>query len=142
EGAGGEPGQRDVGVAAPHADRDAALLEPVDRRAALAFAEEPVARVHRDPGRLGEHERNRLVARRAEQRGLLEVLDAGVEGGHAAKIRRAIVPAMAEIVGPASRFSVSQRLRLHYFDWGTEARPLLLLLHGGRDHARGSDAAT
>jgi pimeloyl-ACP methyl ester carboxylesterase len=47
---------------------------------------------------------------------------------------------MVEIVGPASRFYVSQRLRLHYVDWGNEDRPLLLLVHGGRDHARSWDA--
>jgi len=44
-----------------------------------------------------------------------------------------------EIVGPASRFYVSQRLRLHYVDWGNEEKPLLLLVHGGRDHARSWD---
>jgi pimeloyl-ACP methyl ester carboxylesterase len=44
-----------------------------------------------------------------------------------------------EIVGPTSRFYVSQRLRLHYVDWGNEAKPLLLLVHGGRDHARSWD---
>jgi pimeloyl-ACP methyl ester carboxylesterase len=45
----------------------------------------------------------------------------------------------AEIIGPTSRFYVSQRLRLHYVDWGNETRPLLLLVHGGRDHARSWD---
>ena len=44
-----------------------------------------------------------------------------------------------EIIGPASRFYVSQRLRLHYVDWGNEDAPLLLLVHGGRDHARSWD---
>ena len=44
-----------------------------------------------------------------------------------------------EIVGPTSRFYVSQRLRLHYVDWGNESKPLLLLVHGGRDHARSWD---
>lgn len=29
----------------------------------------------------------------------------------------------------------SQRLRLHYLDWGNPDAPILLLLHGGRDHA-------
>jgi pimeloyl-ACP methyl ester carboxylesterase len=48
--------------------------------------------------------------------------------------------AAPEIVGPASRFYFSQRLRLHYVDWGNEDRPLLLLVHGGRDHARSWDA--
>jgi pimeloyl-ACP methyl ester carboxylesterase len=50
---------------------------------------------------------------------------------------RAMFP--VEIVGPSSRFYVSQRLRLHYVDWGNEAKPLLLLVHGGRDHARSWD---
>ncbi len=43
-------------------------------------------------------------------------------------------------LGPASRFYVSQRLRLHYVDWGNEGAPPLLLIHGGRDHARSWDA--
>jgi pimeloyl-ACP methyl ester carboxylesterase len=36
---------------------------------------------------------------------------------------------------PTSRFFVSQRLRLHYLDWGNEGAPPVLLVHGGRDHA-------
>jgi pimeloyl-ACP methyl ester carboxylesterase len=44
-----------------------------------------------------------------------------------------------EIIGPASRFYVSQRLRLHYLDWGHESAPPLLLIHGGSDHARSWD---
>jgi pimeloyl-ACP methyl ester carboxylesterase len=42
-------------------------------------------------------------------------------------------------LGPSSNFYVSQRLRLHYVDWGNEGAPLLLLIHGGRDHARSWD---
>jgi pimeloyl-ACP methyl ester carboxylesterase len=38
--------------------------------------------------------------------------------------------------GPTSRFYVSQRLRLHYVDWGNADAPPLLLVHGGRDHCR------
>ncbi|HKJ24500.1 MAG TPA: alpha/beta hydrolase [Myxococcota bacterium] len=45
----------------------------------------------------------------------------------------------AELVGPTSRFYVSQRLRLHYVDWGNADRPTLVLVHGGRDHARSWD---
>lgn len=41
---------------------------------------------------------------------------------------------------PTSRRYVSQRLRLHYADWGNEAAPPLVLLHGGRDHCRSLDA--
>lgn len=37
---------------------------------------------------------------------------------------------------PASRFFYSQRLRLHYLDWGNAAAPPLVMLHGGRDHSR------
>jgi pimeloyl-ACP methyl ester carboxylesterase len=44
-----------------------------------------------------------------------------------------------EIIGPASSYYVSQRLRLHYVDWGNEDAPPLVLLHGGRDHARSWD---
>ncbi|MBP6112376.1 MAG: alpha/beta hydrolase, partial [Sphingobium sp.] len=40
---------------------------------------------------------------------------------------------------PASRTYVSQRLRLHYVDWGNPEAPPLLLLHGGRDHCRNWD---
>ncbi len=39
----------------------------------------------------------------------------------------------------ASHHYLSQRLRLHYLDWGNEGAPILILLHGGRDHARSWD---
>jgi pimeloyl-ACP methyl ester carboxylesterase len=45
----------------------------------------------------------------------------------------------AELVGPTSHIFVSQRLRLHYVDWGNRDAPLLLLVHGGRDHSRSWD---
>jgi len=41
--------------------------------------------------------------------------------------------------GPTSHTYFSQRLRLHYVDWGHEDRPSLLLIHGGRDHCRNWD---
>lgn len=41
--------------------------------------------------------------------------------------------------GPTSRIFFSQRLRLHYVDWGNPDAPPLLLLHGGRDHCRNWD---
>lgn len=41
---------------------------------------------------------------------------------------------------PADRFFVSQRLRLHYAEWGAPDAPPLILIHGGRDHARSWDA--
>ncbi len=44
-----------------------------------------------------------------------------------------------DFMEPVSRFYTSQRLRLHYADWGNENKPLLLLLHGGMDHARSWD---
>ena len=41
--------------------------------------------------------------------------------------------------GPTSRVYFSQRLRLHYVDWGNPDAPPLVLLHGGRDHCRNWD---
>ena len=41
---------------------------------------------------------------------------------------------------PADRFYESQGLRLHYVDWGNEAAPPLILVHGGLDHCRNWDA--
>jgi len=41
--------------------------------------------------------------------------------------------------GPTSHTYFSQRLRLHYVDWGNEDAPPLLLIHGGRDHCRNWD---
>ncbi len=41
--------------------------------------------------------------------------------------------------GPTSRTFFSQRLRLHYADWGNPDAPPLLLVHGGRDHCRNWD---
>lgn len=41
--------------------------------------------------------------------------------------------------GPTSQSFISQRLRLHYVDWGNRGKPPLVLVHGGRDHARSWD---
>src|SRR5918996_1296349 len=41
--------------------------------------------------------------------------------------------------GPTSHTFFSQRLRLHYVDWGNPEKPPLLLVHGGRDHCRNWD---
>ena len=41
--------------------------------------------------------------------------------------------------GPTSHLYYSQRLRLHYVDWGNETAPALLLIHGGRDHCHNWD---
>jgi pimeloyl-ACP methyl ester carboxylesterase len=46
---------------------------------------------------------------------------------------------MSEPIGPSSQIYFSQRLRLHYVDWGNESAPPLLLVHGGRDHCRNWD---
>lgn len=43
---------------------------------------------------------------------------------------------MSYIDGPQSRFYDSRGLRLHYLDWGNAGAPLLILLHGGLEHAR------
>ena len=42
-------------------------------------------------------------------------------------------------VGPTSHSFISQRMRLHYVDWGNHDKPPLLLVHGGRDHCRSWD---
>ena len=40
---------------------------------------------------------------------------------------------------PITNSFISQRLRLNYVDWGNPNAPPLLLVHGGRDHARSWD---
>ena len=47
--------------------------------------------------------------------------------------------AMTALLGPTSHYFYSQRLKLHYVDWGNPEKPPLLLIHGGRDHARNWD---
>lgn len=46
---------------------------------------------------------------------------------------------MADIIGPTSHFFYSQRLKLHYVDWGNHDKPIAILVHGGRDHCRSWD---
>ncbi len=41
--------------------------------------------------------------------------------------------------GPTSHSYFSQRLRLHYVDWGNPEAPPMILVHGGRDHCRNWD---
>ena len=41
---------------------------------------------------------------------------------------------------PRDGWFTTQRLKLHYVEWGDPAAPPLLLVHGGRDHARSWDA--
>lgn len=43
---------------------------------------------------------------------------------------------MTEISAPVSRFYKSRGLNLHYLDWGNSSAPLLVLMHGGLEHAR------
>ena len=40
---------------------------------------------------------------------------------------------------PISHYFYSHRLKLQFWDWGTEGKPSLLLVHGGLDHARNWD---
>ncbi len=49
------------------------------------------------------------------------------------------MPNPASTPSPTSHIFFSQRLRLHYVDWGNPTAPPLLLLHGGRDHCRNWD---
>ena len=44
-----------------------------------------------------------------------------------------------ELIGPTSQTYTSQRLRLHYVDWGNRGKPPLVLVHGGKDHCRSWD---
>ena len=47
--------------------------------------------------------------------------------------------AIDDMPGPTSRTFFSQRLRLHYVDWGNAGAPPLVLVHGGQDHCRNWD---
>ena len=40
---------------------------------------------------------------------------------------------------PISHFFYSDRLKLQFWDWGTEGKPTMILVHGGLDHARSWD---
>ena len=42
-------------------------------------------------------------------------------------------------LGPVSHRFISQRIALHYLDWGNLGRPSLLLVHGAQDHAHSWD---
>jgi pimeloyl-ACP methyl ester carboxylesterase len=46
---------------------------------------------------------------------------------------------MSQALGPTSHSFISQRLRLHYVDWGNAGAPPLVLVHGGMDHCRNWD---
>lgn len=40
---------------------------------------------------------------------------------------------------PISHYYYSHRLKLHFWDWGQDGKPSLILVHGGLDHARNWD---
>jgi pimeloyl-ACP methyl ester carboxylesterase len=40
---------------------------------------------------------------------------------------------------PISHFFYSHRLKLQFWDWGTNGKPVMILVHGGLDHARNWD---
>jgi pimeloyl-ACP methyl ester carboxylesterase len=44
------------------------------------------------------------------------------------------------VLEPVSHFFYSDRLKLQFWDWGTNGKPALILVHGGLDHARSWDA--
>jgi len=46
---------------------------------------------------------------------------------------------VTDIIGPTSHYFYSQRLKLHYVDWGNADKPMAILVHGGRDHCRNWD---
>lgn len=46
---------------------------------------------------------------------------------------------MTDVIGPTSHYFYSQRLKLHYVDWGNDDKPLAILVHGSRDHCRSWD---
>lgn len=48
-------------------------------------------------------------------------------------------PRLADLPKPTAHQFTSQRLTLNYWDWGNTDKPLLLLIHGGEDHARSWD---
>ena len=45
----------------------------------------------------------------------------------------------ATMAEPTSQYHYSHRLKLHFWDWGDNGRPNLILVHGSRDHARSWD---
>ena len=47
---------------------------------------------------------------------------------------------MPEFPHPTSHHYVSQRMRLHYVNWGNPEAPPVLLVHGVQDHCRTWDA--
>jgi pimeloyl-ACP methyl ester carboxylesterase len=54
-------------------------------------------------------------------------------------MKSALERSIPQTAGPTSRVYFSQRLRLHYVDWGNGGAPPMILLHGGQDHCRNWD---
>src|SRR5262245_12829040 len=52
------------------------------------------------------------------------------------RARPGVMSGDTRLLGPTSHYFYSQRLKLHYVDWGNAGAEPLLLLHGGRDHCR------
>ena len=48
-------------------------------------------------------------------------------------------PTLFPMNEPEDRYFESSRLNLHYVVWGDESKPAVVLVHGGRDHARSWD---
>src|SRR5262249_32084596 len=40
---------------------------------------------------------------------------------------------------PVSHYFYSDRLKLQFWDWGADGKPVMILVHGGLDHARNWD---
>jgi pimeloyl-ACP methyl ester carboxylesterase len=43
------------------------------------------------------------------------------------------------VTEPISHFFYSHRLKLQFWDWGSDGKPAMILVHGGLDHARNWD---
>src|SRR5690242_3604075 len=84
------------------------------------------------PGRRGKPLVNRRIP-------IPAVWKSSVESTRSARMGTSRVGAMISCRPMDSHTFFSQRLRLHYVDWGNAGRPPLLLLHGGRDHCRNWD---
>jgi len=62
-------------------------------------------------------------------------------GQAASRLTPAPLPALGydQQLEPVSHFFYSHRLKLQFWDWGSEGKPVLILVHGGLDHARSWD---
>lgn len=55
------------------------------------------------------------------------------------KPARMVKLSSSDSIRPRSNYFISQTLRLHYLEWGDPNAPVLVLQHGGFDHARSMD---